>query len=105
MSFKEDFSAFFNTAEFADPAALTPAAGGLSIAGVVIYDDNGTLLEDYNVVTVGPSVIFPAEQWPDADEADLLEIIFPDVGSRSYRLRSKRLLDDGKIALAELVRS
>lgn len=105
MAFIEDFTPFFNAAEFADVAALTPAAGGLASAGTVIYDENGESLADLGIETVGPSCIFPIAQWPDVKEADTLEIAFnAPIGVRNYRVRSRALLSDGKICLLTLVR-
>lgn len=110
MPMQEDLSTFFNQAEFAYVAAYTPAVGGLAQAGTVIYDENGTILGDFGVATVSPACIFPTEQWPDADENDTVEIIFPKTvlsppRSRLYKLRSVQPLDDGAITLATLVRA
>lgn len=106
MAFVEDMTPFFNVNEFATAAQFTPAAGGVAQAGVVIYDENGVVLDDFGVETVGPSVQIPASQWPNCDEADLLQINFPaPLGARTYRIRAKTLLGDGKIALLSLVRA
>ena len=105
MAFTEDLSPFFNDAEFASRAALVPEEGGAAIAGVVIYDENGTTMGEFGVETASPTALFPLEQWPRAKEGDTLQILFASpIGRRDYRVRSVVPQGDGKVAALALVR-
>ncbi|MEO8153570.1 MAG: hypothetical protein ABI605_10910 [Rhizobacter sp.] len=99
MSMTEDLGAFFSTSEFAETATLTPGR-----AGVVIYDENGTILESMGVQTSGPSALFPVSQWPLASEGDAITIDLA-AGSQSFVVRSVEPLDDGAIGLLTLART
>ncbi len=90
--FTESISDFFDPNEFADTATLTP--GG---AGYAMYDANGTVLQDFGVQTIGPTLLFAAAQWPAAAIGNTVS-----VRGRSFRLRSVTPLEDGAIVLAEL---
>ncbi len=98
MAMVEDLSVFFGTAEFAVDATLQYNAGGDPLAGTVIFDVNGGIVEEF-VETQSPAAVCAAEQWPDAVDGDVLTI-----GATAYRLRDVRLLNDGAIKLLVLAR-
>ena len=104
MAMVEDFSAFFNTNEFADDAMLTPMEGGAPVVGAVIYDENGSTLGQFGVDSAGPTALYPAEQWPAAKTGDIVEILFGRVGWRRFRVRTAEKQNDGAIGLLTLVR-
>jgi hypothetical protein len=95
MAFAENLTPFFNSAEFA--VAATLSSGG---AGVVIYDENGLVVDEFNLQTSGPSAVCPASQWPGAAIGDTLTI-----GATTYLVRSARRIDDGALLLLTLARS
>lgn len=103
MAMTEDFTLFFDTAEFADAAVHTPAAGGTGTPGTLIFDENGLVLEEYDVQTVGPTATCARSQWPSVREGDTVTVSF-DGGAISYRLRAVTPLGDGKLLLLQLVR-
>ena len=95
MPFIEDFSAFFNDAEFASEATLTPGGPGL-----VIFDEHGEIHQEFNVEHSGPSALCPASQWPNAASGATLTI-----AGVSYVVRSAPRIDDGALMLLTLART
>lgn len=94
MAFTEDLTAFFNDAEFAVEATLTPGGPGL-----VIFDEGGEISEEYGVQHAGPVALCPASQWPAIAIGDTLTI-----GLKTYRVRSAPRIDDGALMLVTLAR-
>ena len=94
MPFYEDWSAFFNEAEFAVEATLTPGGPGL-----VIFDEGGEILETFGIQHAGPIALCPASQWPNLAIGDTLTI-----GATGYRIRSAPRIDDGALTLLTLAR-
>lgn len=94
MPMNEDLSAFFNDAEFATEATLTPGGPGL-----VIFDENGEVLEEYGIQHAGPAALCPAAQWPLLAIGDMLTI-----GLRSFRIRSAPAVADGALLVLTLAR-
>lgn len=95
MAFAEDLSVFFDAAGFAVEATLTPGGPGL-----VIYDENGAILEEYGIQHSGPAALCPASQWPNVASGHTLTI-----GAASYVVRSAPRIDDGALMLLTLARS
>lgn len=95
MAFAEDLSAFFDATGFAVEATLTPGGPGL-----VIYDENGAILEEYGVQHSGPAALCPASQWPNAASGNTLAI-----GATTYLVRSAPRIDDGALMLLTLARA
>lgn len=95
MAFTEDLSPFFDAAGFATEAILTP--GG---AGLVIYDENGAILDDYGVQHSGPAALCPASQWPNVAIGDTLTI-----GATTFLVRSTPRIEDGALRLLTLTRT
>ncbi len=95
--FAEDLSVFFNAAEFACTATLA------SVAGVVIFDEAGTLIEDLGLQAVEPTALCPAAQWPAAAEGQTLVITLPG-GARSFVVRGVAPVDDGALKMLTLAR-
>lgn len=97
MSMTEDFAAFFNIADFAESAAVG------AVAGTLIYDENGSVLEEFGVEISGPAAVCAATQWPTLAEGDTMTIAFA-AGARSFKVRAVSPMDDGAIKLIRLVR-
>lgn len=95
MPMTEDLSVFFSSDEFAVEATLT----GDATPRNVIFDVNGSILEQLGVETQSPAAICPAAQWPSAAQGQTLTI-----AGTPYKVRSVQLLDDGAVKLLTLAR-
>lgn len=93
----EDLSIFFNPEEFATAAThgATPAT--------VLYDENGSILEQLGVQSSSPAALCPTTQWPTLAEGDALSIDLP-AGATAFVVRSVQPLDDGALKLITLAR-
>jgi hypothetical protein len=94
MPFSENWSAYFNEAEFAVEATLTPGGTGL-----VIFDESGDILETFGIQHAGPIALCPASQWPGLAIGNTLTI-----GGTGYLIRSAPRIDDGALTLLTLAR-
>lgn len=102
MAMTEDFTLFFNAAEFAVSAVYTPAGGAAQPAANVIFDADGTVLEAMGIQTLGPSALVPSSQWPAVREGDGLVVTLPS-GATSFKVRVSTPLQDGGLTLLTLV--
>jgi hypothetical protein len=100
MAMTEDFTVFFNTAEFAVDVVHTPAGGSAAPAAPAIFDANGAVVESMGVATSGPAVVVPVGTWPAIAEGDALAI-----GAATYVVRSVLAVDDGALAVLALART
>jgi hypothetical protein len=97
MSMTEDFTAFFNTSDFAETSTFAAAPGTL------IYDENGAVAEEFGVEVSGPAALCPVAQWPTLTEGDTIAIAFT-TGSRIFQVRAVLPINDGALKLLRLVR-
>jgi len=100
MAMTEDFSVFFNTAEFAVSVVHTPSGGSAAAAASAIFDANGTLLAEMGIATQGPTLVAPASTWPTLAPGASMTI-----SAVNYKVRSVVPLDDGALVMVELARS
>jgi hypothetical protein len=97
MSMTEDFTVFFNVADFAETATAN------AVSGTLIYDENGSVVEEFGVDVSGPAAVCPTTQWPAIAEGDTIDILFAS-GTRSFKVRVVSPIDDGALKLLQLVR-
>lgn len=101
MPFTEDLAPFFNPREFGTWATRTSQSGAVSTS-VLLFDENGVVVESLGVQTSGPCALCPASLWPGIAEGD--SIAFTDsLGRlRTFKLRSMMPLDDGAVLVLTL---
>lgn len=100
MAMIEDFTLFFNLAEFAVDVVHTPDGGVAVAAAPAIFDANGAVLESMGIATQGPAVLAPATTWPTVADGDALAI-----GAANYLVRSVLAVDDGALVVLALART
>ena len=92
----EDLGVYFN--EFAVDASFTPAGGSAETAKVIFDSPDENVFGD-RVMTTEYLITLPQSVFVSLKGGDVLTI-----GSKSYKVREVRLLDDGLIKQASLSR-
>ncbi|QOR55187.1 MAG: hypothetical protein SHS37scaffold296_4 [Burkholderiales phage 68_11] len=98
--FSEDADTFL--ADFGSPARWTPSGGGAEIAGLVIFDQAGEIVDGGEIISVEFKATFVTTTWPGLKRDEVMVIDGEGGGSR-YRLRTKpQTVEDGVFSFVGL---